>query len=283
MKKRILTRTALFASLGLIFVTSAIAGPHHGRGYRHWEGAPAFSEACAGKTEGDKVQVNTPRGRTLDAVCVQMEDGALRAWPERAVKHHEAMLAACKGKKEGEKIRFTDMRGNEREALCEKRGAELFPIPDGPRGAWANKRAVFEACQGKKPGDKVQVETPCGIPVDGTCIQKGKELIAKTGNASPCNGWNQGQGPRHGWKGHGWKGHKKGTGYGYGRGYENAPCWEYYGYGPGNGANGMGYGVIQRACQGKAKGEKVSFETPCGAVVDITCGETPSRQPTSSK
>lgn len=201
MKKKILIRTALLASLGLFIATSAIAGPHHGRGYRNWGNSAAFTEACSGKAAGDTVQLTTPRGRTLDAVCET--DG----------------------------------------------GGVLYARPTAPRGAEQYYNTTLAACQDKKPGDKVQVKTPCGVTIEGTCIQQGQDLRANIGNQFPC-----GYGAQFGRQGH-------------------------WGRGPGNGPQyGGGYGAIDSACQGKNKGEKVSFETRYGDIVDIICGDTTSNK-----
>ncbi|MBU2885490.1 hypothetical protein KO507_06925 [Gilvimarinus agarilyticus] len=58
-------------TLALLATTVASAAPGQGRGKPPQE---AF-DACIDKVEGDSVQIETPHGDTLEAICKEMEDG----------------------------------------------------------------------------------------------------------------------------------------------------------------------------------------------------------------
>lgn len=227
MKKRTFIKTALFVSMGLLVTATAFAGPYRGRCFQG-EIPPSFVDACKGKTEGAKVNVTTPRGRNIQAVCVK-DAGTLRAMPERFHRHHETMIAACRGKKAGDQVSVASPRGGTFNAVCENWGDTLLASPERGTGFRAYRGELLEACKGKAQGDTVEYTTPCGASFEAVCTLEGKELIAQ-----PADGW----------------------GY-HGRGY--------------------GYGPVYQACNGKNKGDKVSFETPCGAQVDIVCGDPSER------
>ncbi len=53
--------------------------PGHGR---HREPPPEAYAACKDKNEGDKVEITTPRGDKMKAIC-KLIDGKLAAFPER--------------------------------------------------------------------------------------------------------------------------------------------------------------------------------------------------------
>lgn len=79
MKKNILNAVVLLLTLAILLPTIGCAsGGGHGR---HQGPPPEAIAACEGKSVGDNVSFNGPRGDTIEATC-QEKNGQLAAVPD---------------------------------------------------------------------------------------------------------------------------------------------------------------------------------------------------------
>lgn len=80
---RLVGLITIAALMTFITINSALAGQHDGPPGRGGTMAPPQEayEACKDKSEGDSVELTTPRGDTLKAVCRKIHD-RLAAVPE---------------------------------------------------------------------------------------------------------------------------------------------------------------------------------------------------------
>lgn len=79
MKKQVLKTTILFLTLAILLPSIGCAS---GGGKGRRQGPPPEAiEACEGKSVGDSVSFNGPRGDTIEATC-QEKEGQLAAVPD---------------------------------------------------------------------------------------------------------------------------------------------------------------------------------------------------------
>jgi hypothetical protein len=83
--------TGIAISLLLLGSVSVFAGQNDVPGGRRGQMGPPTEayEACKDKSEGDSVEITTPRGETLKAVCKQI-NGKLAAMPEGGLRGPQA-------------------------------------------------------------------------------------------------------------------------------------------------------------------------------------------------
>jgi hypothetical protein len=123
MGRRAMLKKAVATVALLAFVmTAGVAFGQPPGGGRRSGPPPEAIKACEGKSPGDAVQVQTPRGETITGTC-------------------------------------REVRG------------QLVAVPEGgpPWGHPGLPPEAFQACDGKNQGDAVQVQTPRGETITGTC------------------------------------------------------------------------------------------------------------------
>ncbi|MBS0377768.1 MAG: hypothetical protein JSS29_04720 [Proteobacteria bacterium] len=87
---------------------------------------PEAIAACSGKTEGTKVTVTLPDGRTLAATC-HLQNGVMAARPAPPAE----AVAACVGKVEGDPVSFAAPGGRRVTATCRVIDGVLAAAPAG--------------------------------------------------------------------------------------------------------------------------------------------------------
>src|SRR5574341_2691499 len=121
-RRPILKKAVATVALLAVVMTSGVAfGQAPGDGRRHGPPPEAIT-ACQGKSPGDAVQLQTPRGETIRATWRELR-GQLVAMPEGVP-------------------------------------------PGGPPGP---PPEAITACEGKSPGDAVQLQTPRGETIPARC------------------------------------------------------------------------------------------------------------------
>ena len=86
MKTKMITTIALAACMVVALLNTTAAAHPSQSGKRHGP-PPAALKACEGRTEGDSVSFETPRGDTLEGTCKKIA-GELAAVPENHSKGH---------------------------------------------------------------------------------------------------------------------------------------------------------------------------------------------------
>lgn len=96
---------------------------------------PEAIEACKGKAAGDKVQLTTPSGEVLQAVCKNLDD-QLVAMPV-AGRHRDPPPEAfevCENKEAGNTVQLTTPSGETITATCREKDGQLVAVPAGGKG-----------------------------------------------------------------------------------------------------------------------------------------------------
>ncbi|CAK8723846.1 hypothetical protein KKHLCK_13330 [Candidatus Electrothrix laxa] len=106
---------------------------------------PQAYTACEGKQPEEKTSFTGQQGKTISGVCEEQEDGRLFLRPENLGK----------GKGNGNGNGNGNGKGN--------------GIPS----------AAYQNCVGKTVGDSVQVSTPTGRTISGTCQSDGDRLYLR--------------------------------------------------------------------------------------------------------
>ena len=114
------------AATAALVVTITTAGWAFGQppGGGHPPGPPPEAlKACEGKSAGDAVQIQTPRGDTITGTCREMPDGRLAAMPQggphgRLPGPPPEAFKACDGKGVGETVQIQTPRGETITAIC---------------------------------------------------------------------------------------------------------------------------------------------------------------------
>jgi hypothetical protein len=90
--------------------------------------------------------------------------------------HHQGpppeALKACEGKSPGDTVEIQTPHGQMISGTCrEMQDGQLAAVPQGgPQGRLSGPPPeAFKACEGKKPGETVQIQTPRGDAVTATC------------------------------------------------------------------------------------------------------------------
>jgi len=71
--KLLITALLISAPIGGTTLANAIDAPPDDQGHRSGP-PPEFYEACEGKSAGDSVTIETPRGDQIEAVCEKKDD-----------------------------------------------------------------------------------------------------------------------------------------------------------------------------------------------------------------
>jgi len=82
-------------------------------------------------------------------------------------------LEACQGKSPGETVTLQSPHGHRISGTCrEMADGRLAAVPEGgPQGRRPGPPPdAFQACEGKRQGDTVQIQTPEGGVVTATCL-----------------------------------------------------------------------------------------------------------------
>ncbi|MCE1175966.1 MAG: hypothetical protein LWW76_02465 [Burkholderiales bacterium] len=142
MKRSILIASLIAASAALAACGSMGGRDGDSRGQRGHGNFDAMRQAattaCQGKTEGAQVNLETPRGKTIPAVCVMSPKGELHAMPAQMVERMKAAKQACVGKASGDTVQIPDFRDASKtmDATCTQRGDALFAQPKNMKRAW---------------------------------------------------------------------------------------------------------------------------------------------------
>ena len=105
---------------------------------------------------------------------------ALALPPNNGPQPPPEAYTACEGKHPGEKARFTGPRGNTVSGTCEQQGdGRLLLRPDHPGMGNRIPPAAYQDCIGKRLGDSVQIVTPNGRTITGTCQSDGDRLYMR--------------------------------------------------------------------------------------------------------
>ncbi|MDU9049808.1 MAG: hypothetical protein Q3M30_13250 [Candidatus Electrothrix sp. Rat3] len=105
---------------------------------------------------------------------------------------------ACTGKQPGEKASFMGPMGHAVSGTCEQqRDGRLLLKPDylGSSSGNGIPPAAYQDCVGKRQGDAVQITTPTGRTISGTCQSDGDRLYLRP---DPPRGMNAGMRPHNG-------------------------------------------------------------------------------------
>lgn len=92
---------------------------------------------------------------------------------------------ACEGKSAGSRAEFTSPKGDKVQGACESGGGGKMVLrPDHPPGGAAGKHRqpppeAYQACVGKKAGDRAQFPSPKGDTITGTCQGEGDKLVLR--------------------------------------------------------------------------------------------------------
>lgn len=121
-RRPILKKAVATVALLAVVMTSGVAfGQAPGDGRRHGPPPEAIT-ACEGKSPGDAVQLQTPRGDTITATCREVR-GQLVAVPEGGPRGRRPgpppeAFQACDGKNPGDAVQFHTPRGETITATC---------------------------------------------------------------------------------------------------------------------------------------------------------------------
>lgn len=119
-----------------------------GQGDRRPGPPPEAYQACEGKSAGDTVEIETPRGDTMTGTCVQQGDKLV--------------------------LRPDNMKGGPGGGSGGPGGGQHTPPAE-----------AIEACEGKSAGDTAEFVNERGDTVTGTCEQHGDQLVLRPDNLPP--------------------------------------------------------------------------------------------------
>ncbi len=145
--KRTLLISSLIATASILAACGSMNDQQSTRGRNGPDGGhrsemhQAAIAACENKTEGAAVTLTTPRGDTINAMCMKSpRNGQIHAMPNQMIEHMRLMEQACVGKKDGDTVNMTSPRNPSQSvtATCEMRYGKLManmgkPPRDGMR------------------------------------------------------------------------------------------------------------------------------------------------------
>ncbi|MBS1175476.1 MAG: hypothetical protein H6R05_1607 [Burkholderiaceae bacterium] len=141
--KRIVLIASLIAASASLVACGSMGGrdgdPRGQRGHGHFDAMrQAAVTACQGKTEGTQVNLSTPEGKAIPAVCMMSPKGELHAMPEQMLEHMNIAKQACVGKASGDAVQIPDFRDTSKttDATCTQRGGSLVAQPKNMKKTW---------------------------------------------------------------------------------------------------------------------------------------------------
>lgn len=149
MKRTILVASLIAASAALAACGSMGGRDGDSRGQRGHGDFDAMRQAaitaCQGKTEGTQVNLDTPRGKTIPAVCTMSPKGELHAMPAQMVERMKAAKQACVGKTAGDTVQIPDFRDASKtiDATCTQHSDTLFAQPKNMKRGWDKNRPMM--------------------------------------------------------------------------------------------------------------------------------------------
>ena len=248
---------------------------------------PEAYTACEDKQAGEQASFTSPKGHDISGVCEQHEDGRLVLRPDNMGRGNrsdntgrgrsipQAAYQNCAGKQAGDTVQITTRTGKIISGTCQSDGDKLYLRPDSspgmkshsgnrsdgnsdfnknqpPRNRKGNSRstppeAAYRACEGKTAGQEVQMTTPQGRTITGTCEEEGDRLFLRSDRSR--------------------SGHMNGNGFSGSKGQQKP---QQFGN-KGNNGKSTPPEAAYRACEGKTAGEEVQMTGPQGKTITGEC------------